>query len=489
MTVFSTPTQAFINGKFVNATSGKTLETFNPATGQVITSVTDSDAEDVECAITSARAAFDKGVWRNQSPSARKKVMLRFADLVAQNGGELARLDSIDAGKPITDCEEIDLPDVVSTLSWYAEALDKIYDRVAPTGRENLGLIVREPIGVVAAVLPWNFPALTLSWKLGPALAGGNSIIVKPAEQAPLSTIFMAEIAAQAGIPDGVFNVVPGQGEIAGRALGLSNGVDAITFTGSTLIGKEFLRYSADSNMKRIVLECGGKSPQIVMADAARHIDYVAKELINAAFWNTGQNCTAGSRILVQESIHDELIQALVKVASKLKIGNPNDRATKIGPVIEPGALARVLSYIDQAKSDGASIVFGGKRILEETGGWFVEPTILDNVEPGMSVAYEEIFGPVVSVLTFSTEEEAIALANSTEYGLAASVFTHDLDCAHRMARAVRAGTVSINCYSEGDVTTPFGGYKNSGFGGRDKGMEALDQYTELKTIWFSLQP
>jgi gamma-glutamyl-gamma-aminobutyraldehyde dehydrogenase len=489
VTALSTPTQAFIGGNYVDAASGKTLDTYDPATGHVLASVADSGIEDVERAIRSARSAFDDGVWCDQSPTARKKVLLRFADLVALNADELARLDSIDAGKPITDCEDIDLPDVVHTLRWYAEALDKMYDKVAPTGQSNLGLIVREPIGVVAAVLPWNFPAATLAWKLGPALAVGNSIIVKPSQLASLSTILMAKIASDAGIPDGVFNVVPGHGEIVGGALGLSNDVDAITFTGSTVIGKQFLRYSADSNMKRVVLECGGKSPQIVMADGVRDLDYVAGELANAAFWNTGQNCTAGSRILVQDSVHDEVVEALIAAASKLKVGNPADHDTKIGPVIEPSALARVLHHIEQASADGASVAFGGDNVLKETGGWFVQPTILDNVTPDMAVVREEIFGPVVSVQTFADEVEAISMANKTEYGLAASVYTHDLDRAHRMAHAVRAGTVSVNCYSEGAITTPFGGYKSSGFGGRDKGIEAYDQYSELKTIWFALQP
>ncbi len=289
-------------------------------------------------------------------------------------------------------------------------------------------------------------------------------------------------------MPDGVFNVVPGRGEVAGRALGLSHDVDAVTFTGSTEVGRHFLRYAADSNLKRVVLECGGKSPQIVMADAVRDLGYVAEQLANAAFWNTGQNCTAGSRILVERSIRDEVVEALAATAAGLKVGDPLDHDTRLGAIIEPEALARILRYIDEAGSAGATVAFGGRRILEETGGWFVQPTILDNVTPDMAVAREEIFGPVVSMIPFAGEDEAIALANDTDYGLAASLFTHDLDRAHRMARAVRAGTVSVNCYSEGDITTPFGGYKTSGFGGRDKGIEALDQYSELKTIWFALR-
>ena len=482
-------TQAFIGGELLNSRSGKTFVTWNPATGQKIADITECEKIDVEIAILSARKAFDSGVWSRQNPTSRKKVLLRFAGLIEKNADYIAHLDSLDAGKPITDCQQIDIPDVVSTITWYAESIDKLFDQIAPTGPENLGLIVREPIGVVAAILPWNFPALMMAWKIAPALAAGNSVIVKPAEQSPLSAIYIAQLASEAGLPDGVFNVVPGLGEIAGKALGLSNDVDLAAFTGSTSVGKEFLRYSADSNMKRIILECGGKSPQIVMPDAIKNISSVTNELINAAFWNTGQNCTAGSRILVHESIREEIVESLVSAVSEISVGDPSLPATRIGPVIEPEAMERILRYIKEGSADGATVETGGKQVLKESGGWFVPPTILNNVQPSMSVAREEIFGPVVSILGFSTEAEAIKIANDSEYGLAASVFTHDLDCAHRMARAVRAGTVSVNCYSEGSIATPFGGYKSSGFGGRDKGVEAFNQYTELKTVWFALNP
>jgi gamma-glutamyl-gamma-aminobutyraldehyde dehydrogenase len=482
-------TQAFIGGELLNSKSGKTFITWNPATGQKIADIAECEKIDVEMAIASARKAFDSGVWSRQSPTSRKKVLLRFAGLIEKNADYIAHLDSLDAGKPITDCQQIDIPDVVSTINWYAESIDKLFDQIAPTGPENLGLIVREPIGVVAAILPWNFPALMMAWKIAPALAAGNSVIVKPAEQSPLSAIYIAQLASEAGLPDGVFNVVPGLGEIAGKALGLSNDVDLAAFTGSTSVGKEFLRYSADSNMKRIILECGGKSPQIVMPDAIKNIGSVTNELINAAFWNTGQNCTAGSRILVHESIREEIVESLVSAVSEISVGDPSLPATRLGPVIEPEAMERILRYIKEGSADGATVETGGEQVLKESGGWFVPPTILNNVQPSMSVAREEIFGPVVSILGFSSEAEAIKIANDSEYGLAASVFTHDLDCAHRMARAVRAGTVSVNCYSEGSIATPFGGYKSSGFGGRDKGVEAFNQYTELKTVWFALNP
>jgi 4-(gamma-glutamylamino)butanal dehydrogenase len=482
------PSQAYIDGEFVDASSGETFETFFPATGEVLTPVAACGAEDVDAAVRSAQLAFERATWRGLAPAGRREVLLRLAGLIDEHAEEIALLDAVDAGKPISDCERIDVPDTVNTIRWYAEAVDKQFGSISPTGPDNLALITREPIGVVAAVLPWNFPAMTLAWKLGPALACGNSLIIKPAEQAPLSTLRIAQLATEAGLPDGVLNVVPGLGEVTGRALGLHPGVDMVTFTGSTQVGREFLRYSADSNLKRIVLECGGKSPQLVMADARRDLQYVAGQLADAAFWNMGENCTCGSRIIVHSSLRDDLVEALVRVTGEWTVGHPLDRASKIGPLIEASAMERVLGYIDHAQAMGATVATGGRRVLEDTGGWFVEPTVLQHVRPDMPVAREEIFGPVVSVLSFEDEREAVTIANDTTYGLAASVFTHDLDTAHRLARSIRAGTVAVNCYGEGDITTPFGGYKQSGFGGRDKGIEAFDQYTELKTTWFALR-
>jgi 4-(gamma-glutamylamino)butanal dehydrogenase len=483
----SYPSRAFIDGEGVDAASGETFDSLAPATGEVLASVSACGPEDVDRAVAAARAAFEKGTWRDLAPAERKRVLFAFADLIEANAAEIARIDSIDAGKPIADCEDFDLPDVVTNIRWYAEAIDKVFGKISPTGPGALGLIAREPIGVVGAVLPWNFPAAMVSWKVGPALAAGNSVIVKPPELAPLSTLRLAELAAEAGIPDGVFNVVPGLGEVAGKALGLHPDVDVVSFTGSTEIGREFLRYSADSNLKRIVLELGGKSPQVVLGDAGRSLDKVVDELAGAAFWNAGQNCTCGSRVLVQREIHDPLVEALAAAAKTWTVGDPLDRATKLGPLIEPAALERVLRYIEGAREGGATIASGGERVLEESGGWFVQPTVIDDVSPEMPVARDEIFGPVVSVVAFDDEAEALAIANDTSYGLAASVFTHDLDAAHRLARGIRAGTVTVNCYGEGDVTTPFGGYKQSGFGGRDNGLEAFDQYTELKTTWIAL--
>jgi len=481
-------TQAYIGGAFVDAADGATFDSVAPATGQVIAKVAACSEADVDRAVAAARAVFERGDWSRIAPADRKAVLFAFADLIEAHAEELSVVEAIDAGKPVTDCRTIDIPDAINTLRWYAEAADKVFGKTSPTGADALGLIVREPVGVVGGVLPWNFPLMTLAWKIGPALATGNSLVIKPAELASLSTIRLAELATEAGIPAGVFNVVPGLGHVAGRAIGLHPDVDVVTFTGSTEVGREFLRYSADSNIKGIVLECGGKSPQIVMADCGDRLEEVAADLAGAAFWNAGQNCTAGSRILVDRSIKDELVAALVREAEQLTVGDPADDTTVLGPLIEPGALDRVLGYVEQARADGARIATGGDRVRAESGGWFTAATVVDEVTPQMSVAREEIFGPVVSVLAFDDVAEALRIANDSPYGLAATVWSRDIDVALRTARSVRAGTVAVNGYSEGDVGTPFGGYKTSGFGGRDKGLEALEQYTELKTIWITLR-
>ena len=480
-------TQAFIDGEFVDAADGATFESLAPATGEVIANIAACAEADIDRAVRAARAAFERGDWSRLAPADRKQILFAFAELIEKHNDELAMLEAVDAGKPITDCRDFDLPDVLKTIRWYAETADKVFGKTAPTGSEHLGLIVREPIGVVGGVLPWNFPMAMLAWKIGPALATGNSVVIKPPELASLTTLRIAELAFEAGVAAGVFNVVPGLGHVAGRALGLHMDVDMVTFTGSTEVGRAFLRYSADSNLKGIVLECGGKSPQIVMADCRDKLDEVAGDLAEAAFWNAGQNCSAGSRILVHESIKDDFVSALVREADSRVVGDPTDDQTNIGPLIEASALDRVMRYVDQAATDGAQIITGGKRLLTESGGWFAGPTVISDVTPAMSVAREEIFGPVVSVLTFTDADEALQLANDTEYGLAATVWSKDIDVALRTARGIRAGTVAVNGYSEGDITTPFGGYRMSGFGGRDNGLEALEQYTELKTIWVTL--
>jgi len=476
-------TKAFVDGQFVDAASGRTFATENPATGKTLAEIAECDAEDVNRAVASSRAAFEKGVWSGMSPADRKCVLLKFADLIDDNALELSVLDVLEAGKPITDCTEIDIPETVGCIRWHAEAADKLYDQVSPTGPENLGLIIREPVGVVGAVVPWNFPALMAAWKLGPALATGNCVVLKPAEQTSLSALRLAELAAEAGLPAGVLNVVPGFGETAGASIGRHMDVDMVTFTGSTEVGRYFLQYAAESNLKRITLECGGKSPQLVMGDAP-DLDSVAEHAVSAAFWNMGENCSCGSRLIVQQNIKDELLGKIVDLTKEWTVGDPLDPATKIGSMIEKGHMEKVLGYIDTGKSENANVVMGGGQTLQDTGGYFIEATIFDGVKNEMAIARDEIFGPVLSTIEFADAEQGVAIANDTAYGLAASLYTRDVSTAHRVARALKAGNVSVNCYAEGDIATPFGGYKTSGFGGRDNGIHAHDQYTETKTIW-----
>jgi gamma-glutamyl-gamma-aminobutyraldehyde dehydrogenase len=480
-------TQAFIDGAYRDAASGATFATENPATGQPIANVASGDRVDIDAAVLSARAVFERGTWSRMAPADRKKILLAFADRIEANLDELATLDALEGGKPITDCREVDLPDTVRTFRWYAEAIDKVFDAVAPTGQDALGLILREPVGVVGAVVPWNFPILMAAWKMAPALAAGNSVIVKPSKLTSLSVIRLAELAAEAGIPAGVLNVVPGSGAAAGAALGRHMDVDMVTFTGSTDVGRLFLNYAAESNLKEITLECGGKSPQLVLAEPP-DLDIVAEQVLFAALMNQGENCSCGSRLIVHESVHDALVERLVEGIKGWVVGDPMSPDTRIGPMVERPHLDKVLGYIAAGRAEGARVVAGGGRVLEETGGYFVAPTIFDGVGNQMQIAREEIFGPVLSTIPFASEDEGIRLANETSYGLAASLYTRDLDTAFRVARALRAGTVGVNAYSEGDITTPFGGYKQSGFGGRDKGLEALEQYTEKKTIWVTLR-
>lgn len=480
------PTQAVIGGRSADAEGGKTFATINPATGQVLAEIAECSAADVDKAVAAAREAFDNGPWPRMAPAERKAILQRFATVIEANAEELAELETLEAGKPISDALEVDLPETVATLRWHAEAVDKIYDKVSPSDPGVLSMIVREPVGVVAAVLPWNFPVMMAAWKLGPALAEGNTMVLKPAEQTSMSTIRLAELAAEAGVPDGVINVVTGFGEVVGRALGEHMDVDCIGFTGSTETGRLFLHYAADSNLKRVLLECGGKNPMIVMPDA-EDLDSVADHAVNSIFWNMGENCSSNSRLLVHESLKDELLELLVQKAQDWVVADPMQSACRVGPLIEATHMDKVLGHIAQAKAEGANLAFGGGQVLQETGGYFVQPTIFDGVTPEMQLAREEVFGPVLAVMTFSTPEEAIALANDSDYGLAASVFTRSNKTAHNAARQVRAGTVSVNCYGEGDHGTPFGGYKLSGFGGRDKSLAAHDQYCELKTVWMDL--
>ena len=419
------------------------------------------------------------------APRDRKAVMLRFADLIRANLEELALLESLDMGKPIGDSTVIDVPGAARCIQFYGEAIDKLYDEVAPTADSALGLITREPIGVVAAIVPWNFPILMASWKIGPALAAGNSVILKPSEKSPLTAIRLAELAAEAGVPAGVFNVLPGYGNTVGKALALHMDVDCIAFTGSTWVGKQIMQFAGQSNLKRTWLECGGKTPNIVFADCP-DLDAAARATASGIFYNMGEMCTAGSRLLVEESIKDEFIEKVIAAGHAMFPGDPLDPNSKMGAIVDDIQLDRVMGYIEAGKEGGARVRLGGERVLKETGGYFIAPTIFDNVTNDMKIAQEEIFGPVLSTITFKDEAEALKIANDSMYGLAAAVWTANISKGHRMARGLRAGTIWVNCFDEGDMTVPFGGYKQSG-NGRDKSLHALDKYVELKATWVDL--
>ncbi|MGY0613781.1 aldehyde dehydrogenase [Vibrio sp. FJH11] len=476
------PTQSFIDGKYCAAVSGRTYTTSNPATGEVIAQISSCDEVDVNKAVSAAKRAFDDGGWSLLHPQERKSILKDFSKLVAEHASELAVMECLDSGKPIQDCVTIDVPEFIHTVDWHAEAIDKIYDQTAPVGSEAIAMIVREPIGVVGAVLPWNFPLLMLGWKIAPALAAGCSIVVKPAEQTSLTAIRIAELAHQAGIPSGVFSVVTGSGADVGEPLGRHPDVDMITFTGSTATGRLFLKYSAESNLKKVVLELGGKNPCVVLDDA-ENLQKVAQHVCSAAFWNMGENCSAASRLIVQSGVKQALMDNILNELKEWKMGSPIHPENQLGAMIDNRHFDKVMSYLEMGKQKGYTILAGGKS----RDGLFIEPTIFDGVDNLDDIAQEEIFGPVLSVITVDTVEEAIRVANDTNYGLAASVFTSNTGRALRAARAIKAGTVTVNCFGEGDITTPFGGYKQSGFGGRDNSLHAHDQYTELKTIWVDL--
>ncbi|MCZ7675584.1 MAG: aldehyde dehydrogenase [Roseovarius sp.] len=473
----SLPTQAFIDGAFRPAKSGATFDTVNPATGAVLARVASCGAADVDFAVEKARDAFEDGRWSRLHPGERKAVLIRLARLIRRNARELAVMESLDAGKTIFDCETVDLPETVNCLTWHAELIDKIHDQVSPASDDHIAMVVREPVGVVGLVLPWNFPLLMLAWKIGPALAAGCSVIVKPAEETSLTALRVAELAMEAGIPAGVFNVVTGTGPEVGEPLGRHMDVDAISFTGSTETGRRFLRYAADSNLKEVTLEMGGKNPAVVLDDA-ENLDRIAAHVVNGAFWNMGENCSASSRLIVQRGIRDALLKRIEAHLREWPMGDPLDPVNRVGALVSPAHFDKVASYLGK----GPKVLMGGTA-----KGGFVEPTVLEITDRDAVQLREEIFGPVLSVVTVESADEAIALANDTEYGLAASIFTSNIKRALRGARAIRAGTVTVNTFGEGDISTPFGGFKQSGFGGRDNGIHAHDQYTRIKTIWVDL--
>lgn len=487
----SLPHQAFIGGRFVDAVNGQTMQIVNPSNGELLVNVSACQANDVDVAVKIAKASFESAVWSGLSPRERKTVLLKLATLIEAHTEELALLETLCMGKPIADAVMYDIPESAKCFAWYGEAIDKQYDEIAPTGQDALATITREPVGVVAAVVPWNYPLMMASWKVAPALAAGNSVILKPAEQTPLSVLKLAELALQAGIPPGVLNVLPGTGVDAGQALGMHPQVDCLAFTGSTATGKRFMQYSGMSNLKRIWLECGGKSPHIIFEDCP-DLDAAAQAAAVGIFANQGEVCIAGSRLYVHDSIYDIFMDKVSQAASKMQPGDPLDPATVMGAIVDERQFNKVLSYIESGQSQGAQLRTGGKKIRAESGGYFIEPTIFDCTRPGLtqsdlSIVQEEIFGPVLAAQRFSDEEEVIKLANDSIYGLGAGLWTANLSRAHRVSRKLRAGLVWVNCYFDGDITVPFGGVKQSGFG-RDKSLHALDKYCDLKTTWFNLK-
>ncbi|MDC7682285.1 aldehyde dehydrogenase [Asticcacaulis sp. BYS171W] len=474
------PAQAFIGGSWVDARSGKTFDNHTPRDGTLINRIAACDAADVDTAVIAARTAFEDGRWTRLAPKARKQVLHKLADLMSAHAENLALLETLDTGKPIRDSRAVDIPLAINTTRYYAEALDKIYGEVGPTPDNRLSYAVHEPLGVIGAIVPWNFPLHMAMWKVAPALAMGNSVVLKPAELSSMTALYVAALAVEAGVPAGVFNVVTGLGHEAGDALARHMDVDMIAFTGSGPVGRQLMRAAADSNLKRVSLELGGKSPQIVFADCAA-LDAAAQNAAWGVFYNQGQVCTAASRLFVEASIKDAFVEKVIAVAKSIKVGDPFDPATQFGAMISERQMHTALGYIDKGQADGGRLLLGGHRVQTETGGFYVEPSLLDITADNV-LAREEVFGPVLSVLAFTDEAEAYRLANDTVYGLASGVWTASLDRAMRATKALKAGLVWVNGWDACDITMPFGGFKQSGFG-RDRSLHALYKYADLKAV------
>jgi len=477
-------TSALINGQSV--TTPTTFDCINPATTKVLAPVNACGDIEINLAVQAARRSFEAGHWSRCLPRERQKKLLKLAELILQNRDELALLDSLNMGKPVMDAWNFDVPGAAGVFRWYAESIDKLYGEVAPTADNVLATITRVPLGVIAAVVPWNFPLDMAAWKLAPALAAGNSVVLKPAEQSPFSALRLGELALEAGIPEGVVNVVPGLGEYAGRALGLHPDVDGLVFTGSTEVGKYFMQYAGQSNLKQVWLECGGKSANIVFADYP-YVDIAAEKAAFGIFFNQGEVCSANSRLLIERKIHDAFIERLIDNAKSWQPGDPLDINSRAGAIVSAEQTKRIMEYIDNAQKEGATLVCGGKQVTINGSDNFIEPTILSNVSPQQTIAREEVFGPVLAITPFDTENEAIQMANNSIYGLAASVWTDNFNRAHRVAKQLHVGTVSVNSVDALDVCVPFGGFKQSGFG-RDLSLHSLDKYTQLKTTWFQVR-
>jgi 4-guanidinobutyraldehyde dehydrogenase / NAD-dependent aldehyde dehydrogenase len=477
--------RAVINGARVAARDGQVFDCISPVDGRLLTQVARCGEADIDAAVAAGRAAFEDRRWAGKAPAQRKRIMIRFADLILANGDALALTEALDMGKPVKYAKGVDVNAAANCIRWYGEAVDKIYDEIAPTADTALALITREPVGVVGVIVPWNYPMIMASWKIAPALAAGNSVVLKPSEKSPLTALRLAELALEAGIPPGVFNVVPGFGPEAGSPLALHMDVDCIAFTGSTRVGKQIHVMAGQSNLKTAWTELGGKSPNIVFADCP-DLDKAVEAAVGSIFFNQGESCNAPSRLFVEASIKDAFLEKALKLVPGYQPGNPLDPSTVMGAIVDKVQLDNVMRYIGLGQSEGARLLAGGELAQPVAGGNYVMPTIFDGVTNSMTIAREEIFGPVLSVLSFTDAADAVRQANSNIYGLQAAVWTRDINKAHGVARALRAGTVHVNSYDEDDITVPFGGFKQSGVG-RDKSLHAFDKYTETKTTWIRI--